>query len=160
MNPRWEGQREQDAVCCRQPATLARCRPTGQAGSSPRPRPLGTHAAHGTQEGCYVRGTASTRSKRRLLTDHVGDALFYSDVFGGAQWLWADLKNNEVDARFYRLNNEVVCFREQPSPSPHAHKDTIPPTSTTLWWSWYMHKQHFHGAPSIAGLGARCPIAS
>ncbi|CAB1452500.1 unnamed protein product [Pleuronectes platessa] len=50
----------------------------------------------------------------------------------------ADLKNNEVDVLFYRLNNEVVCFREQtssppppppPPPPPLYHKDTIPHSS-------------------------------
>lgn len=98
------------------------------------------------------------RSHRQLLLKHKA-ALFYSEGFGWAWRVWADLKNNEVDVLFYRLNNEVVCFREQPpTPHPSLSQRHHPPSSPPLWWSWYMHKQHFHGVPSIAGLEAWCPI--
>lgn len=96
------------------------------------------------------------RSHLQLPLKHKA-ALFYSEGFGWAQWVWVDLKNNEVDVLFYRLNNEVVCFREQPPPHPLSLSQRHhPPSPPPLWWSWYMHKQHFHRVPS--GLGARCPI--
>lgn len=95
------------------------------------------------------------RSHLQLLLNHKA-ALFYSEGFRWAQWVWADLKNNEVDVLFYRLNNEVVCFREQPQP-PSLSQRLHPPSSPPLWWSWYMHKQHFHGVPSIGGFEAWCP---
>lgn len=68
---------------------------------------------------------------------HCSSVLFWR--LRRSQWVWADLKNNEVDVLFYRLNNEVVCFREQPPHPPprlpppppsrlsFSHKDTIPP---------------------------------
>lgn len=72
-------------------------------------------------------------------------ALFYSGLFGWAQRVWADLKNNEVDVVFYRLNNEVACFREPPSLSSLV-KEPIP--HPLLFDGELMHKQHFHGEPS------------
>lgn len=102
-----------------------------------------------------------------LLVDHSGDLICSSVLFWGfrgSQWVWTDLKNNEVDVLFYQLNNEVVCFREPPPQLPPPPSTLFltqrdhPPTLLPLWWSWYMHKQHFHEVPSIVSLEIWCPI--
>lgn len=71
------------------------------------------------------------RSHLQLLLKQ-NTALFYSEGFRWAQWVWADLKNNEVDVLFYRLNNEVVCFREQPSPLFSLTKTPSPTLPSSL----------------------------
>lgn len=53
-----------------------------------------------------------------------------------------------------------LCASES---SPHpllflSHKDTIPQHAPLLWWGRYMHKEHFHGVPSMTRLQFCCPL--